>query len=294
MNILKHLNETELTKLCNNINMPVEATNEVLSLLSTYDFNQVQPHFNLLFDVKAGSEAVEKLNALFCTHEKSKFLWLATSLSAALCTQEKYHAMGISDEIFYDTMGCFSRFVKEHKESYGEYGYDRQFWSYRQLSQTLYRIGTLEFELITRNDALELDGKVILNKGDNVLSIHIPSDGKINTENCHESYKMAIAFFKKYYPDFDYNYFWCQTWLLSPHLKEVLPAHSNILQFQSDFTTCNTVESDSYKLWVFKDSNLAVEDFPEDTSLQRNIKKHIQNGGKIGEAECVIPKSKFK
>ncbi len=295
MNILTHLNEIEITNLCKNIDMPQDATATVLELMRTYDFSQVQPYFDLLFSYHTGNEAVAKINDLFKENENAGFLWLITSLSAALCTQEKYHEMRINDEIFYETMACLSRFVKEHKESFGVYGYDRQFWSYRQLSQTLYRIGTLEFEMLAHegNDIV-LDGETVLKKGGNIISVHIPSDARINSVNCHASYKMAIEFLEKYYPNFEFNLFYCHTWLLSPHLKEVLPESSNILQFQSDYTVCNVDEDDKgYHLWVFKERDIEPKDFKEDTSLQRNIKKHVLNGGKIGCAECIINKTKF-
>lgn len=295
MNIFKHLNKSEIINLCEKIDMPKQATDEVLYLIDSYDFKKAEPFFDLLFDVKTGGQAVENFNKLFEGNEKAKFLWLTISLVACLNTKDNYKAMGISDKIFYDTMGCFSRFVKEHKESYLVYGYDRQFWSYRQLSQTLYRIGELEFELLTRENDDFINEDIGLKKGDNIISVHIPSDAKINKENCKKSYKMAVEFFNKFYPNFNYQFFWCKTWLLSPYLKDILPQTSNILQFQSDYTVINIdKESESYKLWVFKNSNLTVENFPEDTSLQRNIKKHILNGGVIGEGECVINKNNFK
>ena len=47
-------------------------------------------------------------------------------------------------------------------------------------------------------------------------------------------------------------------------------------------------ESTGYVQWVFKDKNLSPQDFPENTTLQINIKHHILNGGKIGEALGIL------
>lgn len=293
MDIFKHLNKEEITFLCGKIDMPQEAAELAMGTIHSYDYSKVQPYFDLLFDVRTGDKAVEKLNELFKDEplNQNGFLWLTVSLSAALCTMENYQRMGIPDAIFYDTMACLSRFVKEHKQSYGVYGYDRQFWTYRQLSQALYRLGQLEFEVMTysRENNLVVDGDVAVKKGDIVLSVHIPSDARIDKEHNHQSYKMAKEFFARFYPELKYQYFWCETWLLSPNLKDVLSKTSNILQFQSDYSVCNFFsEEDGYKQWVFKNHKLEPTDFPEDTSLQRSIKKYVLDGGKIGEAECII------
>ena len=38
-----------------------------------------------------------------------------------------YQKAGISEQMFADTMKCFPRFVREHKECFGDYGFDRAF-----------------------------------------------------------------------------------------------------------------------------------------------------------------------
>ncbi|WMJ23755.1 acyltransferase domain-containing protein [Paludicola sp. MB14-C6] len=295
MNIFTHLKENEIRSLCNHINMPTEATDETIRVMNTYDFSNLQPYFDCLFDVKKGDIAVKEMNEILKDEADKGFILLATSLSAALYTQEQYHEKGISDDIFYDTMGCFSRFVKEHKVSYGVYGFDRFFWSYRQLAQSLFRIGTLEFELaVFPLEDIVVNGKTLLKKNEPYLSIHIPSDARIDKANNHDSYHRANAFFAKYYPEFHYNMFYCNSWIISPNLKKVLPETSNIIQFLSDFSIIKVDEDEEgYKTWVFKNSNLTPEQFPEDTSLQRNIKQHVLNGGKIGGARGVIDKNLF-
>ncbi len=44
------------------------------------------------------------------------------------------------EDVFIATMGCFSRFVREHFDSYGYYGFDRDFWTTRQVNAKLFRI----------------------------------------------------------------------------------------------------------------------------------------------------------
>lgn len=284
-----------IENLCDKIDMPKEVAQKVIGILESYDFEGIKELAQDLRNIKTAPIAFEGISKLIENESERGFIWLTISLMVALDTHKNYMQMGIDNKIFYETMACFTRFVNEHKDSYGKYGFDREFWTYRQLSQTIYRIGTLEFELFTHSgDEISLDGKVIIKEGDKYLSIHIPSDAKTNKENCEQSYKMANLFFGNIYPSFEYKYLYCNTWLLSPTLEKVLKQGSNILQFQSDYTICNFFENnESYKLWVFKDESLEIENLPENTSLQRNIKTHLLSGGKVGSADGVIEKNKF-
>lgn len=201
---------------------------------------------------------------------------LALMLRAALRSLEMYEKRGISRQVFVDTMGCFSRFVREHKESFGRYGFDREFWTGRQLSLNLFRLGTLEYE-----HSLDGDEKII--------SIHIPSDADLSAQAIEESVSFSKEFLAKFdgeYADVKYT---CFSWLLAPALKQVLPPQSRILYFQSLFDVKTVQEdNDGYKLWVYKNSALKPEEFPENTTLQRNLKKYVLAGGKVGEAYGIM------
>ena len=48
-------------------------------------------------------------------------------------------------------MSCFTRFVNEYKESFNKYGFDRGFWTYRQLAMLLFKVGILEYEIDEKN-----------------------------------------------------------------------------------------------------------------------------------------------
>lgn len=63
---------------------------------------------------------------------------LCCMLKAAAISLEKYREQEIEDRVFNDTMKCFTRFVEEHKVSYGIYGFDRDFWTGRQLPSSFF------------------------------------------------------------------------------------------------------------------------------------------------------------
>lgn len=197
-------------------------------------------------------------------------------LEIACKTYEDYQEKGVNEEIFNQTQKCFLRFACEYKESYGIYGFDTAFWVGRQLSMKLFRLGELEYEMV------DLDGK-------NAISIHIPSDAILTDEKIDLSLRQAKEFFATFYPEYDKVTYFCFSWLLSPVLKDMLPPTSKILKFASRFDVTRYDENlEDYKLWVFKNNQLKPENFPENTSLQRNLKKHVLNNGKVGVAFGVL------
>ena len=54
----------------------------------------------------------------------------------------------LPEDVWLDTMKCFSRFVGEHRNSYGWEGFDRGFWTVRQVRASLFRLGELEYEMV--------------------------------------------------------------------------------------------------------------------------------------------------
>ena len=219
----------------------------------------------------ASKELRERLN-----DDQNGYKILNTLLEIACDTYETYKEKGISEKVFVQTQKCFLRFALEHKESFGVFGFDRFYWVGRQLSLLLFRIGELEYEMVT------LDGK-------NAISLHIPSDAILTDEKVDNSLKEAREFINTYYPEYNGAIYYCSSWLLSPALKDLLNENSKILKFASRFNvTKHEEEPEDYKIWVYGKLNLEPKDFAEKTSLQRNVKKHVLAGGKIGEAFGIL------
>jgi hypothetical protein len=141
---------------------------------------------------------------------------------------------------------------------------------------SIFRLGELEFEM------KNIDG-------DKFISIHIPSDSIIELENVKESIKRAKEFFKEHYPDYANVEYRCNSWLLSPSLKKLLPPSSRILAFQSLFRIVEeTYSSDGYISWVFKRKYDNFNELPEETTLQRNMKKYLLKGYRISTALGIL------
>lgn len=285
ISISKYTCPDAMRDLCIHLDLPDEVTSRLVSHVNTMDFTPFEPHFKGLFHLETGGEAVKGISSLCITEEDptgdTGLKALAIYLAAAQHTYEIYKEKGIEDAIFYDTIKAFTRFVKEHKVSYGSYGFDRHYWIYRQLSANLFRLGTLEFEIVTLPEDANPLGSVP--GGSLVLSVHIPSNAVLTREALDTSYGKAREFFEKYFPDYRYECVYCSTWLLSPVLKQILKPGSGILEFQSDYEITHAdIESNSGIVWIFKRRYEDFSQLPEDTSLMRQMKRVLLNGGKTG------------
>ena len=119
-----------------------------------------------------------------------------------------------------------------------------------------------------------------------MISVHIPSDANLQKSAVAESIKDFKDFCKSYFPDWVNTKIYCESWLLSPALIELLEDNSNIIEFQKLFTV-ESVDYDSIAVLdcVFPGNTEISEHLQENTSLQRNMKKYLLQGKKIGWAK---------
>lgn len=254
-----------LEDFCKEIGLPKEMMEKTLEFSRSYDFRCLEPQTAGLFRREAWDASLEALKkALEPDGDGRKML--AVMLLCCGKTWALYQARGLSREIFRDTMGCFSRFVRECRVHRGYWGFDRAFWTPRQLSMELLRIGTLEYELLHTAEGPE-------------VALHIPSDSLLTRENLHSSFTEAVEIIAKAFPLWQAAPFTCESWLLSPELPALLPKSSRILEFQSYFHITGQAESEDYREWVFRDSHSPVENLPESTTLQKNLKAFLLSGG---------------
>ena len=258
-----------MEQLCQSINMPEEVTARLLAVHSTLE---VFPCLELLTREETWAEGLELLKASL-GDDPGGYKRLCCMLRCALMARAEYGRLGIPERIYTDTMAAFSRFVREHLESYGCYGFDRGFWTTRQVSCRLFRIGQLEYELSELN-------------GEPIVSLHIPTDVDLRPEILRPSMRAGLAEFYRLFPSYQGKPVYCHSWLMAPMLRDFLPEDSNILRFQELFdVTADTVPGKDILLWVFKNPRLPREDYPEKTSLQRKLKQFLLEGGQFLEGK---------
>ena len=238
-------------------------------------------------------ETYRNNKSLFCSNKESFFAeiikqenyrqqFLYYYCKMACETYEQYQKKKIGDEIFWDTFSDISLWCEECREKYGEYGLQEYGWLWRHIEMTIFRLGRLQFERMESEWEFWYKNQQVC-KGDTVISIHIPKGGKLEKEDCRRSFELGKKFWGRAYP------YLCHSWLLYPGLKELLDPDSNILQFQKFF---ELLQVD----YVFREGEERIfdclmedpEKYPENTSLQRNARKYLMQGGRLGSGLGVI------
>lgn len=289
--IFNYSSPDDMRKLCVDLNFTPEITDRIITHIKSMDLAQFEPHFSGLFSLETGAESTKEISALCKTDEDptgdNGFKALTIYLAAAQHTHEIYKSLGIDDDIYLVTIGAFNLFVNEFNKSYGDYGFDRDFWIYRQLSANIFRLGALEFELRTLPEDAHPVGTVL--GGSPVLSVHIPSNTIMTRDTLDASYRMARSFFSKHFPDYEYQCVYCSTWLLSPVLKQILKPGSRILEFQSDYEITHVnLDTNATLKWIYRKDYEDYTQLPEETSLMRSIKDIVLKGGKLGYASGFV------
>lgn len=125
--------------------------------------------------------------------------------------------------------------------------------------------------------------------GDQMITIHIPAGAPLDFDACRDSLRQAIAFYPRFFPDFQFKALQCGSWLFDPQLADYLPAQSNLIRFQTLFHRYPMVNGSSWQIRerVFGDPELPLDKVPQKTSLQKIVKKHLQEG-RQWRSGCVI------
>jgi hypothetical protein len=111
-----------------------------------------------------------------------------------------------------------------------------------------------------------------LGEGDYLLALHIPGGEGYTPEKVKESCELALAFWKKYYPEYDYKGFWSESWLYDPGLRDILGPERNIVRVQRQFYCYPTEEGDRMiRLEVLGDENADHRKLKPRNSLERGM-----------------------
>jgi hypothetical protein len=190
-------------------------------------------------------------------------------------TYKRYRELEINEDIFIATMKFCTGFINGHKRTYGDYAFTWAWWMPRQVSLQEFRIGELEFEFV--------DGTKPQ------ISVHIPDDANMEPDCVQETFRKFQNFLERYFPEWVNIDLYCESWMLSPALEQLLPSDSNIIRFKKLFY----VESIDYESmavldWVYPGAQPDIPSLPERTSLQKKMKQFLLAGGKVGWAKGIL------
>ena len=182
---------------------------------------------------------------------------------------------GISKEITVATLKDLNVWLENYQTQFGVLGLGEFCWLKYHYTGDLFRIGRLQYRL-----EKPLEG---VPAGEVAIETHIPQGEPLTKDACLQSFEMATKFFQKIFPEAKPQYFMCDSWLLNPNLAEILKEESNIVQFMRLWTPIPFVSDNSSQAverifgFGFKKEN--VENAPENTGLQRALKKFLLDGG---------------
>ncbi len=210
-------------------------------------------------------------------HEYTAHLLLLLCLSPTL--RERYLNKGLSEELFYHSLKDLTYKLNECRLIYGINGTFVADWFRHHFKMELFALGRLQFERFLTRYEYEFEGKTIP-IGTRVINIHIPRTGtRLDHNEVLASYKMAEEMFGSEFEN-EPMLFYCDSWLLDPHIPSFFGPASNLTEFQNDFTIVFTGESREYSaLWTVFDRiyNGDVSVLPADTSLRRAYINRIKN-----------------
>ena len=131
--------------------------------------------------------------------------------------------------------------------------------------------------------------EVYIKPGDDMLSLHIPKGARMTRESILSSVKAAREKAKECYPEYDIKAVGCYSWLLNPQLEEILGKDSHIGTFGSSFVRW-PVKTDGMDVFgfVFPQTHGGYHTLPENTRLERSLKKLYMDGGFILNTAGII------
>ena len=121
-----------------------------------------------------------------------------------------------------------------------------------------------------------------LAENDYLLALHIPGGEGYTPERVKSSCEQALAFWDRYYSEYDYKGFWSESWLYDPGLREILRPERNIVRVQKQFYCYPTEEGDRMiRLEVLGDENADHRKLKPRNSLERGMFSVWDRGGRF-------------
>lgn len=198
-------------------------------------------------------------------------------------TRELYVERGLDLVIYHDSMLDLKWKMRKTRRIYGVWGVKWGYWYRRFFLLQRFCLGRLQFELVPSLVDYE-NGGYAVRKGAPILNVHIPASGPLDHDLVLASYRQAAAFYRADFPEGVFP-FQCESWLLYPRTCALFP-EGNLRAFQADFevVTAGIVPHEDDRWRVFHaPETVPMEQYPEDTALQRNLKAWLLAGNRMGQ-----------
>ncbi|MBE6729390.1 MAG: hypothetical protein E7568_04055 [Ruminococcaceae bacterium] len=191
-----------------------------------------------------------------------------------------YKEKNIPEEILIDTAKDIVRWSETHYEVHSKLGLSETVWLSNHLNGKIFKLGRLQFDFGEfKNGYNEYN----IAKGEKRIGVHIPSDGPLKEELCIVSFNYAREFFAKYFPEYEYKYFTCYSWLNDDTLDKYSSETSNITKFRRLFTVIDGFESDDIIKYTFRwdKTRENTKEFEPTSRFAKAIKEAVLGGEKF-------------
>jgi hypothetical protein len=122
-----------------------------------------------------------------------------------------------------------------------------------------------------------------------VLQLHIPDGSPMAFDACGESFRQALAFFPRHFPEHRFRAFACSSWLLDAQLQDLLPSASNLVRFQREvYLLPAPGDGRSTLERVFGRVPERFDQAPQQTTLQRALVAHLAAGRHLRNGRCFL------
>lgn len=200
---------------------------------------------------------------------------LAFALLLGIDCHHIYEEKGLDDELYYAGMREITVWEKTCQREHGHVGFYEYGWLCNFLKAEIVRLNRLEFHIIHYNESKKwVCRDLTVRKGDNVINMHIPEDGKLYPELVRDSILRAY----RHFGCKGTAAFVCESWLLYPGFYEFLPEDSNIKKFMDifDITDYGDVKNcgDLWRVFGHRDSYDPAT-LPRDTGFRRGLADYL-------------------
>ena len=236
---------------------------------------------------KNGSYLILSLILLFGAYNHHEYNMLNRDFDEK---QREIHIKIVHDILLHDNK-CF-----------GLHGirFSQLVWGAYFINARIIQIGRLQYELdVWKSEKYNLIKSISLNEGQYYIKLHIPAGEKLDEMSVKESLQNCARFIKKYFfeiRDYKNIVYFCRSWILSKELKLFLDSDTNIMKFQKMFDIIGSLEAkEEFLEFVFNANFKRVKDdrLPEETYLQKKVKKYLLNNGVLHEGIGIVKKSIF-
>lgn len=130
---------------------------------------------------------------------------------------------------------------------------------------------------------------VVLQEGDLLLGLHVPSGPGYTPERLQNSMRLAYEFYQEYYNDLDLKGFWSESWLYDSRLSLVLEEDKNIIRVQRQFYLYPVMDGDGMiKLEVFGGWDVDPLTVEPKSSLQKSAKEYMEQGKRFNNLSMIV------